>query len=76
MINLRKNEIPVSTLPEARTKEPVIVFFLHLMRMVWKNETWLERIYQEITIKFSEVSGDMHNYNPSPDEESVEDIQL
>lgn len=76
MINLsklRKNELPVSTLPEARTKEPVIVFFFaplcgwcEKMKPDWKEFT------KKSPIKFSEVStGDMHNYNPSPDEESV-----
>ena len=76
MINLsllKKNELPVATLPEARMKEPVIVFFFaplcgwcEKMKPDWKKFT------KNSPIKFSEVSaGDMHNYNPSPDEESV-----
>lgn len=76
MINLnslKKNELLVSTLPEARKKEPVIVFFFaplcgwcEKMKPDWKKFT------KNSPIKFSEVSAsDMHNYNPSPDEESV-----
>ncbi len=70
---LRRNELPVSILPEARKHEPVIVFFYaplcgwcEKMKPDWKEFT------KKSPIKFSEVSaGNMYNYNPSPDEESV-----
>ena len=70
---LRRNELPVSILPEARKHEPVIVFFYaplcgwcEKMKPDWKEFT------KKSPIKFSEVSaGNMYNYDPSPDEESV-----
>jgi len=76
MINLsklRKNELPVSILPEARNVEPVIVFFYaplcgwcEKMKPDWK------KFIKKSPIKYGEVStNDMMNYNSSPDEPNI-----
>ena len=70
---LRRNELPVSILPEARKHEPVIVFFFaplcgwcEKMKPDWKKFT------QQSPIKYSEVStNDMMNYHSSPDEPNI-----
>ena len=76
MINLsklRKNELPVSVLPEARKVEPVIVFF-YAPLCVWceKMKPDWKKFTKKTPIKYGEVStNDMMNYHSSPDETNI-----
>ena len=76
MINLsklRKNELPVSVLPEARKVEPVIVFFYApLCGWCEKMKPDWQKFTKKTPIKYGEVStNDMMNYHSSPDEPNI-----
>ncbi len=76
MINLsklRKNELPVSVLPEARNVEPVIVFFYApLCGWCEKMKPDWEKFTRKTPIKYSEVSAsEMEKYHSLPDESRI-----